>query len=412
VTSNYTYDPIYELTQVQQANSTTESYSYDPVGNRLSSLTVPSYSYNSSNEVTAAGGVMFTYDNNGNTTSKIDSSGTTSYTWDFENRLVGVTLPGSGGTATFKYDPFGRRIQKAFTQNGTTTTTNYLYDGDNVVETVDQNGNVLAHFDQRQSIDEPLAESKGGGIDYYEQDGLGSVTSLTNGAGQLAQTYTYDSYGNTTNSSGNVANPFRYTAREFDSETGLYYYRARYYDPSGGRFLAEDPIRWFGGGPNFYDYVQNRPVDWVDPLGLQALSYSAIANLVAQNNRSGQSDDLIICVIYKESSFNPKSHASTSSAQGLMGVENGAAKDMGAAPGTLTNPAINIQVGSGYLKGRINSRPPFGGGGNVASGLAKYGTGPGYASSILQCEKCLNQNSNESCKLKTSKCLLPLHGGK
>lgn len=266
VTSNYTYDPIYELTQVQQANSTTESYSYDPVGNRLSSLGVSSYSYNSSDEVTAAGGVMFTYDNNGNTTSKIDSNGTTNYTWDYENRLTSVTLPGSGGTATFKYDPFGRRIQKAFTQNGTTTTTNYLHNGDNVVETVDQNGNVLARFDQSLSIDEPLAESTSDGIDYYEQDGLGSVTSLTNSAGIVAQTYTYDSFGNTTNSSGNVVNPFRYTGRHFNSETKLYYYRARYYDPTTGRFISVDPID-FKDGANLYALAKNNPVLLRDPMG-------------------------------------------------------------------------------------------------------------------------------------------------
>jgi uncharacterized protein RhaS with RHS repeats len=84
---------------------------------------------------------------------------------------------------------------------------------------------------QGQNIDEPLAESTAGAMGFYEQDGLGSVTSLTNSSGALAQTYTFDSFGNTTNSSGSVSNPFRYTGRDFDSETGLYYYRARYYDP-------------------------------------------------------------------------------------------------------------------------------------------------------------------------------------
>lgn len=87
----------------------TESYTYDPVANRLSSLAA-TYTFNSSNEMTAAGNTMYTYDANGNTTSKTNSSGTTSYAWDFENRLSSVTLPNGGGTVTFKYDPFGRRI--------------------------------------------------------------------------------------------------------------------------------------------------------------------------------------------------------------------------------------------------------------------------------------------------------------
>lgn len=163
------------------------------------------------------------------------------------NRLTQVTMPNSGGTATFKYDPFGRRIEKVFTLNSTTTTTNYLYDGDNAIETVDQNGSVLAKFAQGQNIDEPLAESTGGATYDYEQDGLGSATSLTNSSGALALTYTYDSFGKITASSGSVSNPFRYTGRDFDSETGLYYYRARYYDPTTGRFLSEDPLGTSGG---------------------------------------------------------------------------------------------------------------------------------------------------------------------
>jgi len=102
---------------------------------------------------------------------------------------------------------------------------------------------------------------------YFEADGLGSVTSLSSTAGALANTYTYDSFGNTTNSTGSITNPFRYTGREFDSETGLYYYRARYYDPTSGRFLSEDPIH-FIGGVNFYRYVRNKPPNFRDALGL------------------------------------------------------------------------------------------------------------------------------------------------
>src|SRR5204863_4706611 len=106
VTSNYTYDALYQLTGVAQGTTTTESYSYDAVGNRLSSLGVSPYSYNSSNQLTSLPGVTYTYDNNGNTKTKVDATGTTTYTWDFENRLTQVVLPGTGGTVTFKYDPF------------------------------------------------------------------------------------------------------------------------------------------------------------------------------------------------------------------------------------------------------------------------------------------------------------------
>jgi RHS repeat-associated protein len=260
LTSNYGYDPIYELTQVIQGAGTTESYSYDAVGNRLSSLGVLSYSYNPSNELTASSNGSYTYDANGNTLS--DPSGK-SYTWDFENRLTQAVNPGVG-TTTFRYDPFGRRIQKS----GPLGTTNYLYDRMNSIEEVDQSGNVLARYTQGKRLDEPLAELRQGAMSFYEQDGLGSVTSLSNSVGAIAETYTYDSYGKLAASTGTLVNPFQYTGREFDSETGVYYYRARYFDPSTGRFLSQDPIR-YGGGVNFYAYTRNNPVVRIDPFGYQ-----------------------------------------------------------------------------------------------------------------------------------------------
>jgi RHS repeat-associated protein len=273
VTSNYTYDPLYELTQVTQNANTTETYTYDPVGNRLSSLGVSPYVNNTSNELTSTPNASYSYDYNGNTTSKTVSGGTTNYTWDYENRLASVALPGTSGSITFKYDPFGRRIQKAFTQNSTTTTSNYLYDGSNTVADIDQNGNVLARYAATQNIDEPLAELRSGTTSYYEADGLGSVTSLTSGTGAIANTYTYDSFGKLTASTGSITNRFQYTAREFDAESGLYYYRARYYDSTPGRFLSEDLIG-VDEGWNLYAYVSNRPLTSTDPSGRFAIDKS------------------------------------------------------------------------------------------------------------------------------------------
>jgi RHS repeat-associated protein len=89
-------------------------------------------------------------------------------------------------------------------------------------------------------IDEPLAMLRSGTTSYYQADGLGSLTSLSNTSGVLANTYTYDSFGNLVASTGAIQNSFRYTGHEFDTETSLYYYRARYYDSASGRFLSED----------------------------------------------------------------------------------------------------------------------------------------------------------------------------
>jgi RHS repeat-associated protein len=198
-------------------------------------------------------------DANGNTLS--DPSGK-SYSWDFENRLVSATVPGTG-TVTFKYDPFGRRIYKS----SPTWTGAFAYDGNNLIETMNSSGTVVARYTQGPTIDQPLAEFRGSTTDYYEADALGSVTSLSNGTGTLANTYTYDSFGNVTNSTGSLSNPFRYAGREFDSETSLYFNRARYYDQSSGRFVSEDPSE-FVGGRNFYSYVGNDPTNLTDPLGL------------------------------------------------------------------------------------------------------------------------------------------------
>src|SRR6202034_687813 len=209
LTSNYTYDPLYELTQVTQGASTTESYSYDAVGNRLSSSGVPTYSYNTSNELTSNSLGSYTYDANGNTLS--DPSGK-SYSWDFENRLTSVVVPGTG-TVTFKYDPFGRRIYK----QSPSFTGSCLYDGNNLIETMSGSGSEIASYANGGDLDQPYAELRSGTVSYYEQDAANSVTSLSNSTGVVADTYTYDSFGNVTNSTGTLRNPFQYTGRELDS---------------------------------------------------------------------------------------------------------------------------------------------------------------------------------------------------
>jgi RHS repeat-associated protein len=265
VTENYVYDAIYQLKQVTQGSTTTESYTYDAVGNRLSSLSVSQYNYDSSNHLNSSSdGVTYTYDNNGNMLTKTDANGTAQYAWDFENRLTSVTLPGSGGVVTFKYDPFGKRIQKSEPLGPT----NYLYDVMNVTEEVDNSGNALADYTHGAVIDETLSMLRGT-TSYDLADGLGSITSLRNMTGELVNSYRYDSFGKLTASTGTVTNPFQYTGREFDKETGLYFNRARYYDPNGGRFISEDPIA-FQGGINFYSYSFNSPTNLRDPSGRSA----------------------------------------------------------------------------------------------------------------------------------------------
>ena len=193
VVSNYTYDPIYQLTQAVVNGTTAETYSYDQVGNRLSSLGVSPYLYNNSNELTTKPGATFNYDNDGNTASKTDGTGTTGYTSDFENRLTSVALPG-GGNVSFKYDPFGRRIEKV----SSVGTTIFAYDGDNSVDELNASGSSVARYTQGLGIDEPLAMYRGGAAYYYHADGLGSIEALTDSKAHVAAGYLYDSFGNLT----------------------------------------------------------------------------------------------------------------------------------------------------------------------------------------------------------------------
>jgi RHS repeat-associated protein len=164
-------------------------------------------------------------------------------------------LPGSGGTVTFAYDPFGRRIQKTSPAAGTT---NYLYDGPNVVVDL-VNGAFFADYLEGPGIDEFLVTFAVSDTDYvfFAADELGSITSLSGSSANVTDTYSYKPFGITT-PAGTTYNRYRYTGREWDQETGLYYYRARYYDPQIGRFVRQDPAR-FAAGVNFYAYVTNRP---------------------------------------------------------------------------------------------------------------------------------------------------------
>ena len=231
-------------------------------------------------------------DANGNTLS--DPSGK-SYTWDFENRLTQVVNPGVG-TTTFRYDPFGRRIQKS----GPLGTTNYVYDWFRLIEETDGSGNITVRYAEGAGPDQSFAQIQSGTTSYYSQDAVNSVTSLSNSTGALANTYAYDSFGKLTTSTGTIVNPFQFTGREFDPETGINYYRARYYDQGTGRFISEDPID-FDGGINFYRYVENDPVDSSDPSGMSTYQCTKELHSLGHPTASGKKTGV-------DASWNPLYH--------------------------------------------------------------------------------------------------------
>jgi RHS repeat-associated protein len=244
---------------VKRGNPTTESYTYDAVGNRLSALNSSPWTYDDRNELLSLPGTTFTYDPNGNVATKVDSSGNWSYVFDVEDRLIQV-FKNSAEVARYAYDPLGRRLEKV----ASAVTRSYVYEGEDILR--ETAGTNVALYLQGPGIDEPLASEDGAGVrTYLHADGLGSIVKTTDASGAAVSTIKYNAFGVLETGS---PSPFGFTARESDSESGLYYYRARYYDAKLGRFVSEDPIRFLGGN-NFYTYVENNPARFRDPYGLE-----------------------------------------------------------------------------------------------------------------------------------------------
>jgi RHS repeat-associated protein len=270
-TTSYVYDSLYQLTNVTNPDLTTIDYTYDAVGNRTqkvdSSGTI-NYTYDAANRLTTADTVSYTYDNNGNLITKTEGTDVTSYTYDYEDRLIGVTLP-SGDTNAFAYYPDGRRLSRIDVSG---VLTKYVYDGPNAIMETDSGGSTVARY-TAAGIDDWISMDRGGSSYFYHYDGLGSVRSLTDGLEVEVATYAYGSFGEITSQTGSVVNPYKYTGREHDEEVDLYFYRARHYDQSVGRFIGTDPLRgllWDPQTQNPYSYVANNPVNSIDSFGLEA----------------------------------------------------------------------------------------------------------------------------------------------
>jgi RHS repeat-associated protein len=154
--------------------------------------------------------------------------------------------------------------------------TNYLYDGIGIIEELSGDGSISGKY-QGAGVDQQLATVQGGTTKYYELDGLLSTTSLTDTSAAFANNYNYDGFGNVESHTGSVLNFFQYAGRELDLETGILYYRARYFDPTAGRFITEDPTGFGSGDANLYRYVFNNPIVFIDPTGRKCACAYAIS---------------------------------------------------------------------------------------------------------------------------------------
>ncbi|MGA1825362.1 MAG: CARDB domain-containing protein [bacterium] len=267
---NYTYDNLYQLLQADHPQIQAESFSYDPVGNRLISANSSGWDHDAGNKLLNDGDFTYQYIN-GCLTQKVSIStgDVTTYTYNSENQLIGITTPDY--IISYYYDGLGRRICKEI--NGLETY--YVYDDEDILLILDNSCSIVSQYTHGPGIDEPIKIEQGDASYYYITDGLGSIVQIADSTGNIIQEYTYDSFGNIVHQSGDLINPYTYTGREYDPESGLYYYRARYYDAKIGRFLSQDPIGFGSGDLNLYRYVNNNPVNWIDPYGLSYLEYNS-----------------------------------------------------------------------------------------------------------------------------------------
>jgi RHS repeat-associated protein len=288
----FTYDNANRITSVLLRNGVTGAYAYDAAG-QISSITYTTgvatvggliYDYDGLGRVVRMGGTLakvdlplaasgrtynannqlsnpgYTYDKNG----RLTSNGNQSYFWDARDQLSQITGVTS---AQFSYDALGRRTRKSINA----VPTQFLYDGPNIIQELGDgtaptvNATTLTGL----GVDEAFGRTKGTTKWEYLTDRVGSTIALSDVSASSATTYSYQPYGTSTQAGVPDDNARAFTGRE-DDGTGLLYYRARYYDPAGGRFISEDPSGLGGGDANLYRYVGGDPLNWTDPSGRQA----------------------------------------------------------------------------------------------------------------------------------------------
>ena len=296
--AQYTYDQNGNRSSITYGNNVTVDYTYN-LGNRIKTLV------NKNADGTALSQFSYTYYLDANEATKTDPQGETAYEYDGLGRLKTTAEPGNvqraytyddrnnrssvttsgplyentedmsyeydglnrltkatgSHTATYQYDADGIRQSK--TVDGLTTT--HVLDGTDVA--ADITGADKTEYVRGINL---ICMKKNGQMYYYLFDAHGNVVQMVDQNGNIVNNYTYDEWGNTKSQTEGIENPFKYCGEYFDKETGLYYLRARYYDPTIGRFISEDSEWGKDNDPlslNLYTYCQNDPVDMFDPSG-------------------------------------------------------------------------------------------------------------------------------------------------
>jgi RHS repeat-associated protein len=286
----YTYDSAYRLLSFHRTPlgiaPIQSTWKLDGVGN-WDQVDAETRTYSSFNEITSRGATSIVSDDNGNET----DDGTFVYTYDAMNRMRTVTRKSDSMlVATYSYDALGRRIEKVVTNSpGLNGTTVFYLDGNQEIEEHNGADALTQQYVYGVYIDEPLVLDRTAAPRlFYYQNTLYSVYALTDTSANIVEGYQYDAYGKQTvftapglvgvmsfsglttvaqGGNSQFANPYLFTGRRLDPETGLYYYRARLFDPTEGRFLSRDPIGVMAD-LDLYEYAFDRPTAFADSLGL------------------------------------------------------------------------------------------------------------------------------------------------
>ena len=280
---SYSYDAAGQLTAATHSGGGNESYSYGSTGNRTNT----GYSTGTNNQLSSDGTYNYTYDNAGNLTEKttISTGAYVTYTWDYRNRLTDVQAYNSSNVLQshvhYVYDVIDRLIERQVdpTGGGTYSTTQaFIYDASgNVVLVYNGSGTLTDRMLNGPGANNALADENGSGtVSWFLKDRQGTTNDViqynsSTNTTTVVDHLVYGAFGNITSQTNSAYQPlFAYTGQMWDSAAGLYYYHARWFDPSTGRFISQDPIGFVAGDANLYRYVGNNAMNANDPTGKDA----------------------------------------------------------------------------------------------------------------------------------------------